>query len=110
MVGTISSTVSSNIDGIFLLGSPSKSGKETTGLRGILSTSLVVLAMAAEFSRDVLVLAVGVSVIEKSRETFTYRFFRLRRRLASLGSLLRTTVFSLQRLQIVFFALVLLEQ
>ena len=110
MVGTVSSTVSSNIDGMFFLGSPSKSGKETTDLRGILSTSLIVLAMAAEFSRDVLALAVGVSVIEKSREIFTYRFFRLRLRLASLDSLLRTTVFSLQRLQIVFFAPALLEQ
>lgn len=71
MVGTISSTISSNIDGMFLLGSPSKSGKETTDLRAILSPSFIVSAMVAEFSRDALVLAVCVSVIEKSRESFS---------------------------------------
>lgn len=46
MVGTISSTVSSNIDGIFLSGSPSKSGKETTDLRETISISSVILALA----------------------------------------------------------------
>ena len=66
MVGTISSTELSKIDGIFLWGSPSRSGKEMTKLRQVISMSFIVPVIAAEFWGNAQGLSMSVSVAEKS--------------------------------------------